>query len=78
MNLTIADADRKFISVDKDDCGHDKDCILQVETQQNCTAIYCFYNICITFMMVFNLYLGKTNTHAKYSTRIGQQACTSM
>jgi hypothetical protein len=31
MNLTIADADRKIITVGKDDCGHDKEHILQVE-----------------------------------------------
>jgi len=55
----ITDVDRKFITVDKDECGHDKDHILQVETQQNCIAIYCSYNICITFMMVFNLHLDK-------------------
>jgi hypothetical protein len=77
MNLTNADADRKFITVDKDECGHDKGCILQVETQQNYTAFHCFYNIYITFMMVFNLHLGKTNMHAKYSTCIGQYNCTS-
>jgi len=78
MNLTIVDADRKFITVDKDECGHEKDRILQVKTQQKCTAIHCFYNICISFMMVFNLHPGKTNIHAKYSMRIGQYNCTSI
>jgi len=63
MNLNIADGDRKFITVDKDECGHDKDLILQVKTQQKCTAIYCCYNICISFMMVFNLHFDKTNLH---------------
>ena len=77
-NLTIADGDRKLITVDKDEFAHDKDRICRVKTQQKCTAIYCHYNICISFTMVFKLLFDKTNTHAKYSTRIGQYNCTGI